>query len=588
MKTVVTLRLGDTEIPARNINLSLSLNGCGLGFITAVTDRDCTGQLVRLDLGYNNTIYRFLTGFVERSAKAENGAQRLFIRELVGLLDRDWPCSLQHPTLRDVINTISATSAMRFTVPDAQYADRAIPHFQHHGSGYQLLANLGRAFDIPDFVWYQLPDGTVFVGSYADSRFSHAPVDIPLEFIQCGNAGNSLTVPLIPAIRPGVIVNGQHITKVDVTDDTMTLSWTPCDKQGNPTQKSPEQRQIEKVYPELAARLHLPRLARVMSHADTAELGDLADPFRPRYAVNVQLLDEQGKPALEVPEYRAVPLPLPMATAEGGLFQYPPPGTLVEIGFIEGRPDKPMIRQILPEGQSLPTMVPGEQLQQQRAGVSQRVTVDGSWQRETDQAIDETSSRRIVTCDEETRTTTTRSSLVTADDTTTVLGTKTLMAGCVLQIAENDYSLGTMANMFINVGQNQRIDIKQNQNVAISQNQTIEIAQNQTIYVGQSQSVTIGQSQTTQIGGALTEQITAVRKSVAAAQEIMGSTIYLGTAQVNILSLMIETLDVIQQLAIATAQHTHYQTPPPTNAAVISAVATQSDTLTQKYRPLIG
>ncbi|EPR2301572.1 hypothetical protein ACU01P_004951, partial [Yersinia enterocolitica] len=79
--------------------------------------------------------------------------------------------------------------------------------------------------------------------------------------------------------------------------------------------------------------------------------------------------------------------------------------------------------------------------QQQRAGVSQRVTVDGSWQRDTDQAIEETSSRRSVTSDEENRTTTTRTTTVKANDSTTVLGTKTLMAGQVVQLAEGDYSI---------------------------------------------------------------------------------------------------------------------------------------------------
>ncbi|HHH0246731.1 TPA: hypothetical protein ACPZM5_004603, partial [Yersinia enterocolitica] len=289
-------------------------------------------------------------------------------------------------------------------------------------SGNQLMLNLGRAFNIPDYVWYQLPDGTVYVGSYADSRFAQTPIDIPQEFAQGGGGGNSLTLPLIPAIRPGVIVNGRRITKVDVSDDSMTLNWTPLNSQGQPAQKSPEQRQLEKLYPELGAGLHLPRRARVMSPTDAAELGDPSDPFRPRYAVNVQLLDENGNAAAGAQEYNAVPLPIPMAGSEGGMFQFPPEGTLVEIGFADGRPDKPMIRQILSEGLSLPAVKPGEQLQQQRAGVSQRVTVDGSWQRDTDQAIEETSSRRSVTSDEENRTTTTRKTTVKANDSTTVLG----------------------------------------------------------------------------------------------------------------------------------------------------------------------
>ncbi|MDN0096933.1 hypothetical protein [Yersinia rohdei] len=370
-------------------------------------------------------------------------------------------------------------------------------------------------------------------------------------------------MPLIPAIRPGVIVNGRRITKVDVTDESMTLTWTPLNSQGQPAQKSPEQRQIDKIYPELGAGLHLPRLARVMSPTDTAELGDPSDPFRPRYAVNVQLLDENGN-AAGAQEYNAVPLPVPMAGSEGGMFQFPPEGTLVEIGFTDGRPDKPMIRQTLSEGLSLPPIKPGEQLQQQRAGVSQRVTVDGSWQRDTDQAIEETSRRRSVTSDEEDRTTTTRNTTVKANDSTTVLGTKTLMAGQVVQLAEGDYSIGTSANMVVKVGKDRNDDVGQNQNTKIGQNQTTDVA------------------------GALTEKIAGIRRSVAAAQELIAPSVRLGTDDINVLTLLTDTLDVIQTLAQQTANHTHSNTGGPLNAGEMNNTASNAAALATKYGPLIA
>lgn len=305
-------------------------------------------------------------------------------------------------------------------------------------------------------------------------------------------------------------------------------------------------------------------LARVMSPTDTAELGDVSDPFRPRYAVNVQLLDENGTAAPGVQEYNAVPLPVPMAGTEGGMFQFPPEGTLVEIGFADGRPDKPVIHQTLPDGVSLPAIKPGEQLQQQRAGVSQRVTVEGSWQRDTDQAIEETSSRRSVTSDEEKRTTTTRNTMVKANDSTTVLGTKTLMAGQVVQLAEGDYSIGTSANMVTKVSKNKTDDIGQNQNTKIGQNLTADV------------------------GGALTEKIAGIRRSVAAAQELIAPTIRLGSEEVNVLTLLTDTLDVLHQLAQQTAQHTHSNTGTPTNRDAITSTANKTQALTQKYGPFIA
>ncbi|ENQ0853293.1 hypothetical protein ACEJ30_000445 [Klebsiella oxytoca] len=557
MKPVITLRIGSEIVPVVSQHLVLELGGCGRGFITALTPADMTGQLVRLDMGYNETVYRWFTGFVERSSPAENGARRLFVRELAGIFDGHWPVSLQHPTLRDVVTGIAQRTDMVFSLPDnADYTDTPIPHFTHSGSGYQLLANLGRAFSISDYTWFQLPDGTIYAGSYAHSRFADAPVEIPTEFIQSAAAGNSITLPVIPAIRPGVVVNGQRITQVRIQDDEMTLTWTPLNSEGKPAQKSPEQRLIDKIYPELSAGLHLPRLARVMGPSDSAALGDQADPFRPRYAVNLQLLDENGEAARNTPVYSAVPLPVPMAGAEGGLFQYPPEGALVEIGFADGRPDKPLIRQTLPEGQALPDIKPGEQLQQQRAGVSQRVTQAGSWQRETDQAIEETSSQRKVSSEQESRSVTERTTVVKANDTATVLGTAKLMAGAVVQLADGDYTTGATGNIVSHCSKDRSASVGQNDNLAV--------------------------------GGSLTEKIQGLRRSVAAAQELLAPSIRLGSEEVNVLSLLTDTLDVLRQLAEQTAQHTHSNTGTPTNSSAIRSTGDKTEELYMKYSHFIA
>lgn len=99
--------------------------------------------------------------------------------------------------------------------------------------------------------------------------------------------------------------------------------------------KNPVQNQIDSAYPELSAELHLPKTARIVSHTESVAAGDMSDPYRPRYAVDVQLLDADGKES-GAPVYNAVPLPLPMAGSESGMFQFPPVGTVVEIAFEGG------------------------------------------------------------------------------------------------------------------------------------------------------------------------------------------------------------------------------------------------------------
>ncbi|MEB7623588.1 phage baseplate assembly protein V [Enterobacter vonholyi] len=557
MKPIKRLYLSTDEIHLADASLVLELNSCGRGFITAGTTQDYTGKLVRLDVGYTDLVLRWFTGYVERSQPAENGFQRLFVRELVGVFERLWPCSFQHPTLRDVASWLTEHSGLTISVPDAEYSDRPIPHFTHSGTGYQLLDNLGKAFSVTDYVWYQLPDGGVYIGGAEKALFADRPIEIPHEFNQGAAGGNSMTLPLVQSLRPGVDLNGERVTKVHLQNDTMAVTWTPRNRAtGQALQKTPVQRQIESHYPELASGMHLPKFARVMNPVEAVKSGNFSDPFRPRYAVDVQLLDADGNPDKDTPVYSAVPLPVPMAGNDSGMFQFPPEGTLVEIAFTGGRPDKPFVRQTVPEGTSLPDIQPGEQLQQQRAEVSQRVTQAGDWVRQTDQTISEISMARMVKADTEQRELVSRETTIKATDKVTVLGTSTLMAGAIQQVCTGDYSQA-VNNRVASIGGNDETDI------------------------AGSQTVTTGKD--------LIEKIGLIRKSVAAVQQqIIAPVVWIGSGTINVAQLMLDTLDVVKELAEQTADHTHSNTGAPTNAGAIRSTGAKADTLNGKYSPVIG
>ncbi|EJF5113288.1 hypothetical protein M8R69_002923, partial [Salmonella enterica] len=299
---------------------------------------------------------------------------------------------------------------------------------------------------------------------------------------------------------------------------------------------------------------------------------NIADPFRPRYAVDLQLLDEDGKPAANTPVYSAVPLPVPMAGSESGMFQFPPPGTLVEVGFAEGRQDKPFVRQIMAEGHNLPAVKPGEQLQQQRDGVSQRVTVAGDWERQTDQTIRENSMTREVTTDEEIRKVVVRETTVQATDKTTVLGTATLLAGAVVHISEGDYSIGTSGNLTVTCSKDNSVSVGRNVKRDVAGNVTDDVKGNVT----------------SNVSGALTEKISGIRRSVAEAQQLIAPVVKLGSEEINVLTLLTDTLDVVRELAETAASHTHPNTGASGQAAQFNATAAKTGTLKSKYGPLIA
>lgn len=141
---------------------------------------------------------------------------------------------------------------------------------------------------------------------------------------------------------------------------------------------------VLRLFPELSAQLHLPRLGKVIAlpelPAQDGERG--SDPFYPRWAVDVQLLDENGT-ATNSKALQAVPLPLTGAGNKAGHMQPPTIGSIVEIAFAYGRPDKPFIRTVLPYGWELPAIKEGEYRIQTKDGVHQHIDATGNIETKT-------------------------------------------------------------------------------------------------------------------------------------------------------------------------------------------------------------
>ncbi|AGQ92422.1 hypothetical protein M634_13035 [Vibrio parahaemolyticus O1:Kuk str. FDA_R31] len=141
---------------------------------------------------------------------------------------------------------------------------------------------------------------------------------------------------------------------------------------------------IFRLFPEFTGQWHLPRWGKVVALPELPEEGDLSDRFYPHYAVDVQLLDEKGMEYEDKPPLQAVPLPVPGLGDHAGRLEPPAIGSIVELGFMFGQPDKPFIRCVLPLGFKLPGIKEGESRYQQRQGVYHLVDQEGNFERKTD------------------------------------------------------------------------------------------------------------------------------------------------------------------------------------------------------------
>lgn len=433
------------------------------------------GDVVVIKIGVNGETATWFTGYVVKSNPAERGYSRIVVREMCYLLNTQLSVSIQHATFKDVLLRLTELTKIKFVVPEnADYLKTVISNFTTSGTGYQILKDAGRAFGIPDFCWFQQTGPFVWVGSYQHSVWADKPVTIPVEVSNLSRGSNFLKTVIFPSLRPGAIVNNQRITKLTVEDDAMTLEWIPSQNQ-----KTNTQRQIEQDYPELAAGFHLPKFGVVVAVADKAKAGQMNDPYRPRFAVDVQLLDENNAEDKTIPIYKALPLPVMFGGAEAGNLATPCEGTIVELGFAYGRPDKAFVRTVLGMNWPLPDIAPDEQLQQQRAEVFKRVAANGDQIDSTDQKQTHNSFEKQEIADRKTAVFGEHELEVLGNSTETIGGMKVIEAlGALNLLAGDNMELGAIGNMHIASGGELVQAIGKLRDVVVAQDDKLKIMGN--------------------------------------------------------------------------------------------------------------
>ena len=309
-------------------------------------------------------------------------------------------------------------------------------------------------------------------------------------------------------------------------------------------------RSVERQFPELTGGYHLPRFARVVGVADAPASAGICDDFRPRFAVDLELLGPDDEPDPELPMLAGVPLPMSVGGDEMGFLGFPEEGTRVVVCFAYGLPSKPYVQTILPHGLSLPKVPKGDLVWQHSEDAQQRVDADGNWLRQTEGRIRDKSIERDV--ESLTNTERHQSSQVEVDDhsTESVGGVKTIEAvGALKLLSGGSASLAALDDLHLASGR----DLNQ----------------------------VVGQKLNLTVGGELLERIMGARKSVA-------PTNWIGSESVNVLQVLCDVIDLVIQMNTDIAGHQHASSPVPTNAASFAGHAGTGTQLSGLMKPITG
>lgn len=317
-------------------------------------------------------------------------------------------------------------------------------------------------------------------------------------------------------------------------------------------------RSVERQFPELTGGYHLPRFARVVGVADAPAGAGICDDFRPRFAVDIEVLGPDGEPDPALPPLAGVPLPMPMGGDEMGFFAFPEEGTTVVVCFAYGLPHKPYIQTILPHGLSLPRVPKGDQVWQHSEASQQRVDADGNWLRQTDGKIQDKAIEREVEALDNTESFQTHTRTVDDHSTESVGGIKKIEAlGALKMLSGGSATLAAVDDLHQATGRDLNL--------------------------------VVGQKHNTTVGGDMQERIQGLRKSVAGvSQQLKAPKTWVGSEGVNVLQVLCDTLDLLQEMNTQLAAHTHLPgpTPSPTDATAFTAKAAQALALATKMKPI--
>lgn len=313
-------------------------------------------------------------------------------------------------------------------------------------------------------------------------------------------------------------------------------------------------RAVERQFPELTGGYHLPRFARVVSVADAPADAGLCDDFRPRYAVDIEVLGADDEPDPAMPLLTGVPLPLPTGGEEMGIYAFPEEGTRVVVCFAYGLPNKPYIQSILPHGLSMPKVPKGDQVWQHSEVAQQRVDADGNWLRQTDGKIRDQAIEREVEAVDNREQFQSHTQAVDDHSSETVGGVKKIEAlGALKLLSGGSASLAAVDDLHQATGRDLNL--------------------------------VVGQKYNATVGGDMQERIEGLRQSVVSvSQRFIAPKNYVGSESVNIFQVLCDTLELIEQLASQLAGHVHGVSPIPTNSTSFAADAVRASKLYMSLR----
>ena len=213
-------------------HVRLKLNEVGEAFFEVLEEPGDGGKtLIELYAGVGEgQEFLVFTGALRELKRLAQGRYRITAHELSTVLNLPIIINLQRCTARDVIAKIERETGLKFLLPKgAAYLDEFRLQFHHYGPASEAIRLLSAKWELKEMVWFQLPDGRMYWGHWAQGPYTRAPLPIESKLISnLDKKTRTLVLPYIPALRPGMLVESDFRFRIDAltfTGNTVKVTW---------------------------------------------------------------------------------------------------------------------------------------------------------------------------------------------------------------------------------------------------------------------------------------------------------------------------------------------------------------------------
>lgn len=307
-------------------------------------------------------------------------------------------------------------------------------------------------------------------------------------------------------------------------------------------------RLIQRYFPELSERKHLPQLARIEKIYDLPSEGAaISTAFRPLKAADVQLLNPLTGEPLAVPVFQQVTLGTGQAS-DHGLLNEPAPGMHCLIQYIDGLNSHPVITSLLPWQSLVPEHKRTDVTLQQNSR-SKLQGRDGNWHITTDGDITQTSDSSKIKSRNREEIYHQRSTNIATHETLKIDGNQiTEVMGALKTVVGEKALIVALEGLLL--GSKKQVDIEAHDNMNLTTLKTLHAKANELA-------------------------------------KVEGKTVWLGDSSVNVAQVLLDLISLVEQMNQTLSTHTHNAPlPTPTEKADFISYKTEAAGLNSQLEPI--